>query len=57
MEFFSKYEFVYLFIHKLDHLLFFPSARVKVRDYRKTEIHYIYIYKGSSFPHDVWMSV
>ena len=29
--FFHKYQFMYFFIHKLDHLLFFYSARVEGR--------------------------
>ena len=32
MEFFPQNQSVYMFIHKLDHLGFFYSARVKVRD-------------------------
>ena len=43
-NFFPKYQFVYLFIYNLDHLRFFHTARVKVRDQPKIVIHYIYIY-------------
>ena len=31
MDFFPKYQFVYLFIHKLDHLGYFTLPELKLR--------------------------